>query len=78
MLRTAIALAFVVSAAPAAAAEAPSSKPVTQKICKFVPATGWRLTGVKVCKTKAQWDEQARDAQKELRDTAAPQRSGSN
>ena len=38
-------------------------------VCKSIRATGSRLPGERVCKTRKQWEEQARAAQKETEDS---------
>jgi hypothetical protein len=49
----------------------PAAKPVddsTKLICRKVDRTGSRLASDKVCLTRAQWEERARNDERELND----------
>lgn len=61
------ALALAISAVPAAASDPAPSAPAAQTdegetnkvVCRRVEAIGTRLGSKKVCRTKAQWDQEA-------------------
>lgn len=62
MLAPALLLAFSATAQPAA-------KPVddsTKLICRKIEQTGSRLASSKVCLTRTQWEERARNDEREL------------
>jgi hypothetical protein len=78
LLTTALGGACLAQGAPAAASSAPAAAPAAvtrprhdpdQMICKWVQEIGSRLGGGKVCMTRAQWDNQSRNAQDQLNDT---------
>jgi hypothetical protein len=75
MIRAAFLLTMATAVAAPAAAGAPtaqaqsaakSDKPEDKIVCRFVNSTGSRLSREKECKTRAQWDHEAEDAQDDL------------
>ena len=69
MTMRALVIASLLATAAAAAAQTsvgPSSVRdpdyATRKICRVSPANGSRLGGTRTCRTRAQWDEFARDS----------------
>lgn len=66
----------VASETPAQASAAGEAAPSVQAtaeedgkskvVCRYVGSTGSRLSGQRICRTRAQWDEEARRTQKDL------------
>ncbi len=67
MLRLAvIAVSVAAIAAPAAAAEKSSQLDRNKVVCKSQGELGTRLSRTKVCKTRAQWEQDAREDRRKL------------
>jgi hypothetical protein len=60
------------SAEVAAAAEttppAKSAEDSNKRICRTYQSTGWRTRPARVCRTRAEWAELAKDNEQEVRD----------
>jgi len=54
---------------PPAAAQSSAKPAEPDKICKTITVTGSRLGGHKICRTKAEWDETARQAREMVEDS---------
>jgi hypothetical protein len=77
ILASACAAALALAAAPAsaevaAAAEttppAKSAEDANKRICRTYQSTGWRTRPARVCRTRAEWAELAKDNEQEVRD----------
>ena len=77
ILASAGAAALALAAAPAsaevaAAAEttppAKSAEDANKRICRTYQSTGWRTRPARVCRTRAEWAELAKDNEQEVRD----------
>jgi hypothetical protein len=75
MIRAVFVLTMAAIVAPPATAGIPTvqaqpaakpDKPQDKIVCRFVNSTGSRLSREKECKTRAQWDHEAEDAQDDL------------
>lgn len=61
--RSLFAVALLALAAVPAAAKDEDEKPDSERVvCKTQRATGSRLAGERICKTKAEWDREKREA----------------
>ena len=77
ILASAGAAALALAAAPAsaevaAAAQttppAKSAEDANKRICRTYQSTGWRTRPARVCRTRAEWAELAKDNEQEVRD----------
>lgn len=69
------AIALAALAAPAAAQQAAPEK--EKKVCKSVREIGSRIASERVCRTRAEWDQIARETRKELQDYGRTASQGS-
>ncbi len=69
---TGLAWLLVIASAPALAAPAGTEDGVdgdpNKKICRTMPSTGWRTAATRVCRTRAEWKEWARQNNIDVRD----------
>lgn len=54
-------------AAPAAAQDEAEGDP-NKRICRTMPSTGWRTAATRVCRTRAEWKEWARQNNLDVRE----------
>lgn len=64
----AIAMAAVPGAAPAAGAKASGADDGSKRICRIQATTGWRTRATRICRTRAEWEQLARQTDQDVRD----------
>ncbi len=65
--------ALPLAAAPAAAkdtspAPASASAEGSKRICRIQPSTGWRTRATRICRTRTEWEQLARQNDEDMRE----------
>lgn len=67
----ALSLTLAVTAAPApavAAKAATAEEEASKRVCRTLPSTGWRTRAKRICRTRGEWEQLARQNEQEMRD----------
>jgi hypothetical protein len=74
MAGLALMFALQVAASPAVAVDEKPVKDADKMVCKADKDTRSRITSARICKTRAEWAEDAREVQKIVKDASARNR----